>query len=83
MLNLICTPIGNLNDLSFRAKEVLSNSDEIYAEDTRVTRKLLDFYNIKKPCISIKLLNLVRKTEIYCKACSYIIRQCKISTPKE
>ena len=63
MLNLICTPIGNLNDLSFRAKEVLSNSDEIYAEDTRVTRKLLDFYNIKKPCISYHDHNERGKTD--------------------
>ncbi|MBX4189970.1 16S rRNA (cytidine(1402)-2'-O)-methyltransferase [Candidatus Parcubacteria bacterium] len=47
-LYIVGTPIGNLDDLSIRAVSVLSNVDIILAEDTRVTRKLLDRYNIKK-----------------------------------
>lgn len=48
-LYLISTPIGNLKDITFRAIETLEMVDVIYAEDTRVTLKLLNHYNIKKP----------------------------------
>ncbi len=47
-LYLISTPIGNLKDMTYRAVEVLDKVDVIYAEDTRVTVKLLNHYNIKK-----------------------------------
>ena len=50
MLNLLSTPIGNLNDISLRAIDALKNSDYIYAEDTRVTNKLLSFLKIEKKC---------------------------------
>ena len=49
MLYIVPTPIGNLGDLTHRAQEVLSTVDIILAEDTRVTRRLLDKYDIHTP----------------------------------
>ncbi len=51
-LFIVATPIGNLADISLRAITVLSNADLILAEDTRVTRTLLEHYNIKKELLS-------------------------------
>lgn len=51
-LYVVATPIGNLNDLSPRMREVLSECDLIAAEDTRVTMKLLNHFEIKKPLVS-------------------------------
>jgi len=47
MLYFISTPIGNLNDISLRAIDVIRSSDYLYAEDTRNIKKLLNFVNIK------------------------------------
>ena len=50
----ICpTPIGNLNDISTRLVQVLSEVDIIYAEDTRVAKKLLSHLNQKKKFVHI------------------------------
>ncbi len=52
MLYIVGTPIGNLGDISPRALEVLNEVDFIAAEDTRVTLKLLNRFEIKKEMIS-------------------------------
>ena len=49
MLTLVPTPIGNLEDMTYRGVRVLSEVDGILAEDTRQTAKLLKHYNISKP----------------------------------
>jgi len=46
-LYLVSTPIGNLRDITLRALDVLGTADIVLAEDTRVTRRLLDAYGIK------------------------------------
>ena len=51
-LYVVGTPIGNLGDFSPRAKEILSEVDFIAAEDTRVTLKLLNKFEIKTPMVS-------------------------------
>lgn len=58
------TPIGNLSDFSPRAVETLKSVDFIAAEDTRVTLKLLNHFNIKKPMVSYHEHNLRERGEI-------------------
>jgi 16S rRNA (cytidine1402-2'-O)-methyltransferase len=59
-LYLIPTPIGNLGDISFRSIELLKNSDFILCEDTRVSKKLLNKFEIKTKLISNHKFNEVK-----------------------
>lgn len=63
-LYVVGTPIGNLGDMSPRAREVLESADFIAAEDTRVTVKLLNHFEIKKPLISYFEHNKYEKGEV-------------------
>ena len=62
-LYLVSTPIGNLGDLTIRALEILKNSDLILCEDTRVSIKLLNHYNIRTQLISFHKFNERKKTK--------------------
>ena len=73
-LYLVSTPIGNLKDITLRAIETLKKSSHILCEDTRVSRKLLDRYEIKSQLVSNhkfnesknlnKIINLLKSGEI-------------------
>ncbi|NQY81348.1 MAG: 16S rRNA (cytidine(1402)-2'-O)-methyltransferase [Candidatus Caenarcaniphilales bacterium] len=58
-LYIIATPIGNLSDISFRAIEKLKESEIIFCEDTRVTIKLLNYFEVKDK----KLISLNKENE--------------------
>src|ERR1700757_4808934 len=51
-LSLVGTPIGNLEDVTLRALRILREADQIAAEDTRHTQKLLNHYEISRPLVS-------------------------------
>ena len=61
-LQVVATPIGNLADLSARAREALSSADVIAAEDTRRTRVLLSAMGIAKPLVSLHAHNESQRT---------------------
>src|SRR4029450_32741 len=61
-LFVVATPIGNLEDLTFRALRTLKEVDLIAAEDTRRTAKLLAHYEIRKPMVSLREHNERRET---------------------
>ena len=63
-LYVVGTPIGNLNDFSPRGLEILQSVDFIAAEDTRVTLKLLNRFEIKKPLVSYYEHNRFEKGEV-------------------
>jgi len=62
-LYVVSTPIGNLEDLSFRALRILKEVDLILCEDTRVTKKLLNHYGIKTPTLSYHQHSKLQKIE--------------------
>ena len=66
ILYVVGTPIGNLSDFSPRAVETLANVDFIAAEDTRVTLKLLNHFDIKKEMVSYYEHNKRQRGEIIC-----------------
>lgn len=53
-LFIVSTPIGNMQDITFRAIEVIKNADYIISEDTRETQKLLNYFQISKNQISYR-----------------------------
>ena len=62
-LYLVSTPIGNLADITFRAIDVLKNSEYILCEDTRVSKILLDKYEIRSKLISYHKFNETKNLE--------------------
>ena len=73
-LYLVSTPLGNLKDITLRAIEVLQQSHYILCEDTRVSKNLLDKYQIKSKLISnhkfnekknlLKVIDLLKRGSI-------------------
>lgn len=66
ILYVVGTPIGNLSDFSPRAIDTLESVDFIAAEDTRVTLKLLNHFDIKKEMVSYFEHNKRQRGEIIC-----------------
>lgn len=62
-LYIVATPIGNLGDITFRAVETFRSVDFIICEDTRVTKILLDHYQIHKPLFVVNAQNESKKIE--------------------
>src|ERR1019366_9830694 len=63
LLYVVATPIGNLEDITYRAVRVLGAADLIACEDTRQSRRLLDHYHIHKPTVSYHDHNEAERTE--------------------
>ena len=62
-LYCVATPIGNMGDISFRAIKILQESDLILCEDTRVTKKILQKFEIDKKIISNHKFNEKKNLE--------------------
>ncbi len=61
-LYLVATPIGNLEDLTYRARRILTEVERIACEDTRTSRVLLDRYDIRTPTTAYHKFNEKEKT---------------------
>ena len=68
-LYLVPTPIGNLSDMTYRGVETLNNSEVIFSEDTRESKKLLDYFDIKKKLIPCHKFN---EDDVYLKVLDYL-----------
>ena len=62
---IVPTPIGNLQDITLRAIEVLKSVDIIACEDMRVTQKLLNHYDIKTKCVSYHKFNEKERIDLF------------------
>ena len=62
-LFIVATPIGNLEDITLRALRILKEVDLVLCEDTRVTKRLLDRYEIDKPTMSYHAQSKLSKVE--------------------
>ncbi len=70
MLYIIATPIGNLEDISERALTVLRDADTVFCEDTRVTVKLFNRYEIKTPLKSLHRHSSPKKLKEVARLCA-------------
>ena len=75
-LYVVSTPIGNLGDITFRAIEILKNVDIVLCEDTRETKKIFKFYNIKNKLESFFEGNENRKIK---KVLDWLLREKNIA----
>ena len=79
ILSVVGTPIGNLGDMTYRAVETLEKADFICAEDTRVTAKLLNYFDIKTPLRrvlengKIDLYEYRKRTAFFSKCCPFFV----------
>jgi 16S rRNA (cytidine1402-2'-O)-methyltransferase len=83
-LFVVPTPIGNLEDITLRAIRVLRECDQIFAEDTRETRKLLVHLGIDKPMSSFHLNNehaVVAKTVVHIQSLNSAVLVSDAGTP--
>ena len=60
-LSIVATPIGNLGDITFRALWTLKEANAIYAEDTRVTAKILTHYGLRTPVFRLDAATEIKK----------------------
>ena len=64
ILYLVPTPIGNMEDITYRALKVLNEVEVIFCEDTRISKELLKFYKITKKLISSDERDELKRTEL-------------------
>lgn len=64
-LHIVPTPIGNFEDLTFRALRILKDVDLIFCEDTRTTKNLLKYYDINKKCFAYHINNEQQQVKKY------------------